>query len=134
SGAAAGSQAIAQAFWTVLHNRADLMLCQTADAPEQWFSANPPAEIGGAVVLESWEGAQRRGAAVLAEVIADKDRPEPSPFALTTSDVGSPVPRFMAALLEVNRATGRLGGAAPRIQLSTLLGGATLATAPGALA
>ncbi|MGH9482439.1 MAG: beta-ketoacyl synthase N-terminal-like domain-containing protein [Terriglobales bacterium] len=70
TGAAAGAQTIAEAYWTIAHDRADLMLCQTAESPEQAFTAHPGVEVAGAVVLESWDQARRRGAAVLAELTA----------------------------------------------------------------
>jgi len=96
SGGAAGAQTLAQAYWTITHDRADLMLCQTADSPEQSFSAHPAAELAGAVVLEHWESAQRRGVPVIAELVADAPG-EMLPAAVAAS----PAVSLMHALLAI---------------------------------
>lgn len=121
TGAAAGAQTVAEAYWTIAHDRADLMLCQTAESPEQAFTAHPRAEVAGALVLESWQQADRRGAPVVAELRAAGDGALPNPrFALSASgEVASeisPALGLMAVLL-------RLEAARPNraVELSELL-------------
>ena len=100
SGAAGGMQAITQAAWTIAEGRADLMLCHTAESPDQTFAAAPPPEAAGALVLESWETAQRRQAPILVELLVELLPGAPPPPA---GDFGlSPVPGFLAVLLQVD--------------------------------
>lgn len=117
SGAAAGVQAIAQAAWAIAEGDADLMLCHTATAGEQTFAASPPADAAGALVLEAWETAERRGAPILAEL-------RPEPLRPTREPGLSPVPGFLTALLRLDSAPA--GG---EVRLSDL--GAVLAEAGG---
>ncbi|HEY7837286.1 MAG TPA: beta-ketoacyl synthase N-terminal-like domain-containing protein [Terriglobales bacterium] len=98
SGAAGGMQAIAQAAWTIAEGRADLMLCHAAESPDQTFAAAPPPEAAVALVLESWETAQRRQAPILAELLPGAAAPPAGAPGL------SPVPGFLAVLLQVDAA------------------------------
>ncbi len=112
SGAAAGVQAIAQAAWTIAEGDADLMLCHTATAAEQTFAAAPPADAAGALVLEAWGTAERRGAPILAELV-------PGALAPAREAGLSPVPGFLAALLRLHAAPE--GGAVPLPDLGAVL-------------
>lgn len=95
SGAGSGMQAITESFWTVAEGRADLMLAQSASSPEQSYTSERLPEISGAVVLESWESAQRRGAPVLAEIVAGSGRlPAPPPGM-------EPAPELITVLLRL---------------------------------
>lgn len=95
SGAGAGMQTITECFWTVAEGRADLMLAQSASSPEQSYNSTQQPEISGAMVLESGASAERRGAPVLAEIVADGERMPAAPVGM------EPAPEFMAALMRV---------------------------------
>lgn len=100
SGEAAGAQALTQAFWAVADGHADLLLCQSAESPEQAFATTPPAETGGALVLEAWESAERRRAVIRAELLPDSHHHLPAPVAAAgVSHRASPVTGFLQALL-----------------------------------
>jgi 3-oxoacyl-(acyl-carrier-protein) synthase len=70
SGVDAGSHAIREAFWTIAEGRADLMLCEAADAPDLATDPGQVLEAGASLVLEELAHAERRGASVLAELYA----------------------------------------------------------------
>ncbi|HXR98267.1 MAG TPA: beta-ketoacyl synthase N-terminal-like domain-containing protein [Terriglobales bacterium] len=125
SGAGSGGQTLTQAYWTITHNRADLMLCQTADSPEQSFSAQPASELAGALVVESWESATARRAPILAELLAPHSNSAGEEyFSLRQPADGSPVCGLMAALLRVDDLKGT---ATPALALTDLLGIASAA-------
>ncbi|HUX68614.1 MAG TPA: beta-ketoacyl synthase N-terminal-like domain-containing protein [Terriglobales bacterium] len=118
TGRAAGAQTIAEGYWTIAHGRADLMLCQAAESPEQACTAGPVAEIAGAVVLESWEGAGRRQAPILAELRAEAGAGARPPFSLAEPAAGSPAASLLAALLRLEELAAGDGG----VGLGALLG------------
>ena len=125
SGAGSGGQTLTQAYWTITHNRADLMLCQTADSPEQSFSAQPASELAGALVIESWDSATARHAPILAELLAPASHAASDAyFTLAQLATGSPVCGLMAALLRVDDLKG-VG--TPALALNELLATASAA-------
>jgi 3-oxoacyl-(acyl-carrier-protein) synthase len=125
SGAGSGGQTLTQAYWTITHNRADLMLCQTADSPEQSFSAQPASELAGALVIESWDGARARNAPILAELLAPASHAASNEyFTLAQPATGSPVGGLMAAVLRVDALHGR---PTPALALNDLLATASAA-------
>jgi len=67
SGGLAGEQTLLESFWTIAEGRADLMICQAAEAGEQAYPPRAAAELAGAAVLEEWEHASQRRAPILAE-------------------------------------------------------------------
>ncbi len=79
SGAHSSLQAIREACWTIASGRADLMLCEAADSPENALHCQPVTEAAAALVLEAEESARRRGATLLACL---QPGPEPSAPAL----------------------------------------------------
>ncbi|MGH9487596.1 MAG: beta-ketoacyl synthase N-terminal-like domain-containing protein [Terriglobales bacterium] len=95
SGAGAGMQALSECWWTVAQGRADLMLAQSASSPEQSYTSTQWPEISGAVVLEDWQRAHRRGATVLAEVSYSSAALPPAPTGF------EPAPELIAALLRL---------------------------------
>ncbi|MGH9484432.1 MAG: beta-ketoacyl synthase N-terminal-like domain-containing protein [Terriglobales bacterium] len=107
SGAGAGMQTITECFWTIAEGRADLMLAQSSSSPEQAYCSTQQPEISGAVVLEAWSSAQRRGAPVLTEITASAEAMPAAPAGM------EPAPELMAALI-------RLGAAGPRVGLTEL--------------
>lgn len=116
SGVDAGVQALAEAFWTIADGHADLMVCEAADSPEQTFLSEPPAELGAAVVLESWETAVSRRARVLAEIATGDGAAPACPLPLAIAYVPETVSRWrpptcslVAALATIAAAGGEAG-------------------------
>lgn len=70
SGTQSAAQAARESFWTIAHGRADLMICEAADSPAHAFRGTPVLEAAAALVFEEWTSAERRGAPIVAEVIA----------------------------------------------------------------
>jgi len=118
TGAAAGTQTIAEAYWTIAHGRAELMLCQAAESPDQACTAEPVVEIAGAVVLESWESAAQRKAPILTELRAEAVAGARPQFSLAEPGAGSPAASLLAALLRLEELAAAGGGVA----LGELLG------------
>ncbi|HWG37204.1 MAG TPA: beta-ketoacyl synthase N-terminal-like domain-containing protein [Terriglobales bacterium] len=81
SGTMAGEQTLIESFWTIAEGRADLMLCQTAEAGEQSYPPQAGAELAGAAVLENWEHAVERSAPILAEFHPYSVLPAPNSLA-----------------------------------------------------
>lgn len=83
SGASAGLQTIREACWTIASGRADLMLCEAADSPDNSLHCQSVTEAAAALVLEAEEVARRRGAPVLARL---EPSPESEPAATAAAE------------------------------------------------
>lgn len=71
SGAAAGAQILREGYWAIAEGRANLMVCEASDTPQQAVEAEATGEAAAAIVLESLETAQAREVEIWAEVGAD---------------------------------------------------------------
>ncbi len=100
SGGCAGAQTLHEAFWTLAEGRAEVMVCQAAESPEQCWRDPAADELAGAVVLEDWETAQRRGAPILAELTAAPAA------AMLRGAAGSPAASLLGAILAIAAAAG----------------------------
>ncbi len=78
SGTSSGLQAIREACWTIASGRADLMLCEAADSPQNSLHCHPVTEAAAALVLEAEAVARRRGARILACLRPGPEQPCPS--------------------------------------------------------
>jgi hypothetical protein len=101
SGGCAGAQTLHEAYWTVAQGRADAMLCQAAESPDQCWRTPAANELAGAVLLEAWDSAERRGAAPRAELT-----PGPAAARLRGA-AGAPAASLLAAILAMAAAPGR---------------------------
>ncbi len=70
SGAEAAAQILRESYWLIAEGRADLMVCEAADTPEQAFAPEPAGEAAAAIVLEALETARARRAPIALEVDA----------------------------------------------------------------
>lgn len=68
SGPRAGQQILREAYWLIAENRADFMVCETADCPAHSLALHSRAEAGAALALEAYDSALARNAPVWAEV------------------------------------------------------------------
>ncbi len=79
SGITAGMQAIREAYWAIAGDKADLMVCEAADSPENALRRAATQEAAGALVLEAEASAQARQARILARVRAQPEYPCTAP-------------------------------------------------------
>ncbi len=75
SGITAGMQAILEAYWAIADHKADLMVCEAADSPENALRKAATLEVAGALVLEAETSAQARQVRILARVRAQPEYP-----------------------------------------------------------
>lgn len=73
SGVTAGMQAIREAYWAIAGDKADLMVCEAADSPENALRRDATLEAAGALVLEAETSALARQARILARVRAQPE-------------------------------------------------------------
>lgn len=124
SGTAAGAQTLAEAYWTIAYGHADLMLCQAAESPDQSCTRQPTAEIAGAVVLEAYDAALRRGAPVQVELALTPAAGAAPRFSLAEPAMEAPVASLLAALLRLEEVAAQRPGS---VSLDEILDGREVA-------
>jgi 3-oxoacyl-(acyl-carrier-protein) synthase len=124
SGGCAGAQTLHEGFWTVAAGRADLMICQVAESPDQCWRTPAANELAGALVLEDWSAAERRGAPILIELAH-------APGAgLLRGAEGSPAAGLLTAILASAKAAAQRAAQPVRLSLTQALAPAWIHEVP----